>query len=161
MGQIRILAAIALFRVDAGTQGVRFITKSNGELVEDVALYYDEGMTHRFSRPIAWLLLLFIVFATVSPIGDRPHDFLPVQVDRALAFAMMTAFFLIAYPTRLLLVSVLCLASAFGIEALQFLSPTRDPHLSDASVKAIGALIGIGLGLVANACRKWIRRYPP
>lgn len=122
--------------------------------------YHDSMMTHRFSRPIAWLLLAFILFATVVPIGDRPHDLLPVQVDRALAFILMTAFFVIAYPARWVLVGLLCIASAYGIEATQYLQPSRDPHIADANVKAIGSVIGLLLGAIVNVLRQRLRRSP-
>jgi VanZ family protein len=121
---------------------------------------HDSMMTHRFSRPIAWLLLAFILFATIAPIGDRPHDYLPVQVDRALAFTLMTAFFVIAYPARWLLVGLICIASAYGIEATQYLQPSRDPHIADANVKAVGSVVGLLLGIIANVLRQRLRRLP-
>jgi VanZ family protein len=39
--------------------------------------------------------------------------------------------------------------AAFSIESLQFLSPTRHPALSDAVIKAFGALCGIAGAQVA------------
>ena len=79
-------------------------------------------MTNRLPKYIAWSVLLVIVIVTICPIGFRPHTLTTVGIDRAAAFAFCSA--------------------AFGIEALQFLSPTRHPHLMDAAVKAAGAIAG-------------------
>ena len=76
----------------------------------------------------------------------RPPDPLPVNLDRAAAFAVMSALFLIAYPRHAILCSVLLIAGAGAIELLQYLSPTRDPRLGDAAVKAAGALVGAAVG---------------
>jgi len=105
---------------------------------------------HRFSAFCAWLLLAFIIFSTVSPIGMRPHDFLPVQVDRALAFFLLSAAFVIGYPKHWLLVGMACIAGAFFIEALQYLSATRHPHMMDACVKAVGGILGVSLAICFN-----------
>jgi hypothetical protein len=117
-------------------------------------------MKHPRSRPAAWFLLAFIVFATVCPIGFRPHDYLPVELDRAMAFLLMTGAFVVAYPERWLKVSMLCILGAFGIEALQFLSATRHPEFQDAMVKAAGAASGAILGIIFNVWRRTSSRYP-
>jgi VanZ family protein len=105
-------------------------------------------------------LLAFIIFATVSPIRDRPHDYLPVQIDRALAFFLLSALFVVASPHRWRIVGILCIGSAFVIEDLQYLSPTRDPDIADAAVKAAGALLGVAAGHLANVVRDRVTRYP-
>ncbi|MGQ8630715.1 antibiotic resistance protein VanZ [Agrobacterium sp. DKPNP3] len=99
-------------------------------------------MTNRFPKYVAWSLLLLIVIATVSPIGLRPHTLTTVSIDRAGAFAVCAAAFVLAYPRHWLLVIAAGIVAAFGIEALQYLSPTRHPHLTDAAVKAAGAIAG-------------------
>ena len=96
-------------------------------------------MTNRLPKYVAWSVFLLIVIVTVCPIGFRPHTLTTVGIDRAAAFVL-------AYPRYWLLVIVAGVVAAFGIEALQFLSPTRHPHLTDAVVKAAGAITG---GLVA------------
>jgi hypothetical protein len=99
-------------------------------------------MRSAFLKIGAWSSLAFIVFVTVSPIGLRPQDILPVNVDRALAFAIMAGLFTLAYPRQWIAILVLTIAGAVMIEFLQYLSPTRHAHLFDALVKAIGALTG-------------------
>lgn len=102
-------------------------------------------MTQRILRLAAWLALAAILFVTVLPIGLRPHDVMPVDLDRALAFGVMTALFALAYPGRWLAVGLTIIVGAFAIEFLQELSPTRHARLDDAIVKAGGALVGLCL----------------
>lgn len=96
-----------------------------------------------------WLCLLAIVFATVSPIGWRPHDLLPVDVDRALAFLLLGALFVLAYPRHFVLCAVLVVVGAGAIELLQLLSPSRHAHVEDAVIKAFGAVAGVLVGRLA------------
>jgi VanZ family protein len=111
----------------------------------------------RFAAISAWILLAFVIFSTVSPIGMRPHDFLPVQVDRALAFFLLSAAFILGYPKHWVIIGAACIASAFAIEALQFLSATRHPQILDASAKAVGAALGVSGALCFNAATRLIR----
>ena len=76
-------------------------------------------MSEKLFKILAWSTLAFIIFATVSPIGLRPHDVLPVNVDRALAFALLSCLFVVAYP-RYFLISTAFIISGSG-------SPTLTP----------------------------------
>lgn len=137
--------------------GLRYFQeRSYGAALHNV--YCDGMMTRRFICLLAWMLLAFILFATVSPITSRPHDFLPVQLDRALAFTLMAGGFIVAYPRHWVTVAALGIASAFAIETLQYLSSTRHAHLADAEVKAVGAAVGVLLGLAANKFREIFRQ---
>jgi hypothetical protein len=115
-------------------------------------------MTPSHARTLAWLALAGILFVTVSPIGLRPHDFLPVNIDRAGAFALMAFLFVIAYPRHWLLCGILIMVGAAGIEALQLLSPTRHARFDDALIKAVGAAIGCLAGRAIN--QRLARRRP-
>lgn len=106
-------------------------------------------MTNRLPKYVAWSVFLLIVIVTICPIGFRPHTLTTVGIDRAAAFAFCSAAFVFAYPRHWLAVIVAGVTAAFGIEALQFLSPTRHPHLMDAAVKAAGAIAG---GLFTITC---------
>jgi hypothetical protein len=107
-------------------------------------------MTIRLLKFLPWLALAAIIFATVSPIRLRPHDFASVDIDRAGAFAVMALLFVMAYPRHWVACAVLLILGAGGIELLQFLSPSRHAHLDDAMVKAAGAAFGCCLGLAVN-----------
>jgi hypothetical protein len=113
-------------------------------------------MTSRLLTFLAWSSLATILFVTVSPIGLRPHDPLPVNTDRALAFAVMAFLFISAYPRKAWTVLALLIVGAGAIEAMQLLAPTRHAHLLDASVKAGGVVIGACAAvLVARIRAKW------
>ena len=102
-------------------------------------------MIQRVCTIAGWLALAFIVYATLSPIDDRPV-LAPPQVEHFFAFALVGFAFALAYPRRLVLIAALVLISAFGLEALQLLTPDRHGRLFDAVVKAAGGLSGIGIG---------------
>ena len=104
-------------------------------------------------KTLAWLSLIAIILVTISPIGWRPHDYLPVDLDRALAFGLMTLFFVLAYPRHFALCTVLLILGALGIETLQLLSPTRHAHLDDAAIKAVGAACGAMIAWMINQLR--------
>ncbi|KQW27652.1 hypothetical protein ASE36_18900 [Rhizobium sp. Root274] len=106
-------------------------------------------------RIIAWVLLGLCIAATVVPIGFRPHAAMPADADRALAFAVLGVAFGLAYPRRWLTVGLFLVLAAFSIESLQFLSPSRHPGLSDAVIKALGALFGV---VLAHGMLRLLRR---
>lgn len=106
-------------------------------------------MIHRVSLIAAWLALAFIVFATLSPIDDRPVLAGP-QFEHFAAFALMGFAFMLGYPRRVLLIVAIVLASAFVLEALQLLTPDRHGRVLDALVKAAGGMSGVGLGYVVQ-----------
>ncbi|MBE7186341.1 MAG: VanZ family protein, partial [Methylobacterium mesophilicum] len=103
---------------------------------------------------VAWALIAAIVFVTVCPIGMRPTTETTVNFDRGLSFVVTGVAFALAYPKRWWLLLLLLPVAAFGIEALQFLSPTRHPQLPDATFKAIGAIVGVLFGGLAAG---WVR----
>jgi hypothetical protein len=117
-------------------------------------------MKKRTLQLAAWAALAAIVIVTISPIGWRPRDILPVDMDRALVFAAMSALFVAAYPKHWFALSILMVVGAGAIELLQLLSPTRHARLDDAAVKAVGALAGALLAWVANVIfeRKWLSK---
>lgn len=102
-------------------------------------------MFQRVSAIAGWLALTFIVFATLSPIDNRPVVAGP-QFEHFAAFAVVGLAFALAYPRRIFLVGAITLVSAFGLEALQLLTPDRHARLLDALVKAAGGVFGMGAG---------------
>ena len=94
---------------------------------------------------MGWLALAFIVYATLSPIESRPVV-TNIQLEHFAAFALVGLAFALAYPNRVLLVAAVVVGSAFGLEALQLLTPDRHARVIDALVKAAGGICGIGVG---------------
>jgi hypothetical protein len=109
---------------------------------------YLPTMIQRVSGIVGWLALAFIVFATLSPIDDRPV-LAPPHFEHFAAFALVGFAFGLAYPRRLVLIASLVLISAFGLEAMQLLTPDRHGRLIDAAIKAVGGVCGIGISQLA------------
>jgi len=111
-------------------------------------------MIKSLARPIAWLLLIGILFVTISPIQFRPTTGEPPNVERFAAFALVGIAFAIGYPRKWLLLACLVIASAFAFEAAQLLAPSRHARFDDAAVKAVGGLVGTIVGAVINRLRQ-------
>lgn len=104
----------------------------------------------RFARFAAWTGLALIIFVTVAPIGARPATITSTDLDRALAFVVMSALFVIAYPRRVLPIALALFLAAFMIELGQYFSETRHPEFHNALVKAFGVLVGVSAGGLTN-----------
>lgn len=105
-------------------------------------------------RILAWLLLLGLVFVTLSPIALRPVTPLPVQLERALALAVIGFVFALAYPRHIILVALVVLGSTVLLEALQVLAPSRHGRLVDVAVKLVGGTLGLAVGWAAMHLRR-------
>lgn len=90
----------------------------------------------------AWGTFGLICFATLSPIGLRPGAGGSVGAERFAAFGLMGMLFVLAYPRYFVWLTVLIVIVAFGLEALQHLTPDRHGHLLDAIEKVSGGLVG-------------------
>jgi len=106
-------------------------------------------MIHKVSAVTGWLALGFIVFVTLSPIDARPSLATP-HLEHFAAFALIGLAFALAYPNRVLLVFVIVVGAALGLEALQLLTPDRHGRAADALVKALGGISGICVGQMAS-----------
>jgi VanZ family protein len=103
------------------------------------------------TRKLMWAALgavfAIIVFATLVPITLRPETG-HISPERFGAFALLGVLAGWLYPRRLLRVAVCLVAIAVILEACQLFVPTRHGEVSDAIVKALGALSGVGLAAV-------------
>jgi apolipoprotein N-acyltransferase len=116
-------------------------------------------MFRNFFKIVAWGSLAFIVFATLSPIGLRPH-FANVNLERFGAFVMAGLLFGLAYPKRFWPVLAIVLGAAGVLEVLQVLTPDRHGEASNAFVKIAGGSFGVGLALLID--RLWlVMSLPP
>lgn len=110
-------------------------------------------MTSVFLRTVAWCVLAYIVFVTISPIDLRPNTIISVNIDRAGAYAVLGLLFASAYPRHWKIVAILLAIGAAGFEFLQEFSPTRHARVDDAIVKALGALVGVAIGRLYHRTR--------
>ncbi|MET0876052.1 MAG: VanZ family protein [Tardiphaga sp.] len=109
-------------------------------------------MVHKLLVAAAWIILAVIVFATLSPIGFRPH-LGSVSVERFGAFASVGLLFGLAYPKRFWLVLTLVVGTAVLLEAMQRLTPDRHGEIPDALVKFFGGVFGVGISFALNRAR--------
>jgi VanZ family protein len=102
-------------------------------------------MIQKLSIAASWLALAFIAFVTLSPMGARP-SLGSSHLEHFIAFALIGLAFALAYPNRVLLVVVIVVGAALGLEALQLLTPDRHARATDALVKSLGGISGICSG---------------
>ncbi len=92
---------------------------------------------------LPWLLLAFIVFATLSSLEMRPRIGHAVHLERFGAFGLLGFLFATVYPRRIVAVLLFVAAVAIGLEFLQLLSPSRHARLGDLLVKLTGGVCGV------------------
>lgn len=111
------------------------------------------AMFQRVTAVLAWAFLAFIVFATISPLQDRPTLFISADLEHIGAFAVLGGLFCLAYPKHVILVCFIVLGSAVLLEYLQTLTPDRHGTLLDASEKIVGG----GLSIFAVRAALYLR----
>jgi VanZ family protein len=117
-------------------------------------------MIQKCSALAAWLLLLFIAYATLSPIQARPTISTSPDFEHLAAFAILGMLFYLAYPRRVALVCLIVLGSAVVLEFSQLLTPDRHGRISDALEKLAGGVVGIMAGgalLFLAQARRWFK----
>ncbi|HEV7256162.1 MAG TPA: hypothetical protein VGN82_00145 [Bosea sp. (in: a-proteobacteria)] len=110
-----------------------------------------ETTLRRIAAVLGWSAVLAIAFATLAPIGSRPHvSATGPDVERFLAFLLLSGTLSLAYPKRFGLILVLTIGLVIGLEAAQSLEPTRHGRPHDAVIKIFGAVAGVALGILAD-----------
>ncbi len=94
-------------------------------------------------RVLPWLLLAFIVFATLSSLEMRPRIGHAVHLERFGAFGLLGFLFAAVYPRRIAAVLLFVVIVAIGLEFFQLLSPDRHARFSDLLVKLAGGVCGV------------------
>lgn len=119
----------------------------------------DHAALQRFIALLAWAGLIFIAYATLSPLALRPHLGPFVQLERFGAFMVIGCLFALAYRQRPFVVLAFVLALACGLELFQLLAPSRHARLLDLLVKASGGGFGVFVGwLAGRAPLRWAFR---
>jgi len=106
---------------------------------------------------IGWAAVALVVFATLSPIGDRPHllHFGP-QIERFGAYLVAAAALATAYPARKGVILLCIVVGAAGLELAQHFEASRHARALDALVKIAGGLTGLGAAALGE--RLWSNR---
>ena len=97
----------------------------------------------------AWFSLFAIVVVTFLPIGLRPATGFSPNLERFVVMAIMSAMFVLAYPTRFWVIVLALVSVSALIEPLQFFAAGRHPSLRDALVKISGVVVGAALSYCA------------
>jgi VanZ family protein len=103
-------------------------------------------MLHKLTAVAAWAVLAFIIYATVSPLQDRPTLSGSADLEHIGAFAVLGGLFCLVYPRHIVLVCLIVLGSAALLEVLQLLTPDRHGRPLDAIEKIVGGAVGIVAG---------------
>jgi VanZ family protein len=117
-------------------------------------------MFHKLIPVAAWALLAFIIYATISPLQDRPNLSNSAGLGRIVAFAALGGLFCLAYPGRIVFVCLVVLGSAALLEMVQLLTPDRHSRLLDAIEKMAGGAAGIAAGraiLYFEQANRWFQ----
>ena len=115
----------------------------------------DFPMKHRLLTALAWTCVAIIVFATLSPIGLRPHLGRP-RLEHVLAFGAASFLLSTLYSRRPWLVLAAMIGLAAGLEVMQGLAATRHPRLIDFLFKAAGSVCGAGAALCLRVTANWV-----
>src|ERR1700747_1427126 len=118
-------------------------------------------MLYKLCAALAWASLAFIAYASLSPIGYRPHLSISIHLEHLIGFAFLGMVFVLAYPQRVALVSGVVIGSAVLLEYLPTFTPDRHGRLIDAVEKTIGGSIGIFAATVALLCFKRLQAWRP
>lgn len=111
-------------------------------VVQDLGVYSRAMKLKRISlMAIAWSCLAFIAFATLSPIGLRPH-LASAHREYLAAFAAVSLLFSLIYPSRPILILALIVCAAAFLETLQVLTIDRHARVADFVFKTMGAVCG-------------------
>ena len=101
-------------------------------------------MFRKLAKAAAWASVGFIVYATLVPLGMRPAlGWIGPNYERFAAYAVASAFLVLAYPRRPIRVGILIIAIAVVLEIAQLAIPDRDARVIDTLVKVAGGLAGI------------------
>jgi VanZ family protein len=99
---------------------------------------------------LGWAVLAFVAFATLSPIGMRPHV-AGVHLEHVGAFAVIGFLFAFAYPRRAAAILLLAVGAAVLLEWGQTFLLTRHGRVDDAVEKIVGAVLGVAAAYVLDA----------
>ena len=115
-------------------------------------------MPRRLFATAAWLTLAFIAYATLSPVGLRPHITNP-DLERFAAFAVLGFLFAISYPGRFIPVLAIVIGAAVLLEVLQLFTPDRDGEFVNLAVKAAGSIAGVSFAhFISYSARRGLEK---
>ena len=124
----------------------------------DSKYLFRNSVSQRVVSIAAWVVLAFLIYATVSPLADRPNFMASTTIQHLLAYAALTGLFCQAYPQRVRLLFVLVIAGILLLEAAQVFLPDRHARIRDIAEKTTGAIGGICIAKAWLYVRVWTQR---
>jgi hypothetical protein len=127
-------------------------------------LIFDTPPERRRAKPSVLLIALAMLgaaitgFVTLCPIALRPHLW-SANHERFAAYFTLGVLVALAAQRRWLGALALVVVLAFGLEAAQRLVPGRHAMLSDATVKALGGVLGCAVVQVGFPLRRLFNSY--
>ncbi|TAI67840.1 VanZ family protein [Bradyrhizobium sp. Leo170] len=115
-------------------------------------------MPQKLVAVVAWALLCFLAYASVSPIGARPTLPASTSLEHIAAFATVGFLFHLAYPRHVMFVWFVVIGSAALFELMQLVTIDRHARLVDAFEKMAGGSVGMFLGRAALYFEQALRR---
>jgi VanZ family protein len=108
--------------------------------------------TQRFLSLIAWAVLAFVAFATLSPYSLRPEltetePSFVVTLEHIGAFGLVGFLFFVSYPDRIRATCLVTFGSAAAFELGQAFLPDRHARFGDVLEKFAGGGAGLLLGI--------------
>jgi len=94
---------------------------------------------------LAWLVVLGLVIVSVVPAVDRPETGLQHDLEHFLAFGFAGLIVALAYPHRLIPMTLAAVIYALALEIIQIPLATRHARLEDFAVDALGGCAAIFL----------------
>ena len=117
-------------------------------------MIYDRRMT-TLSRIASAVLLIVIVFVTLSPIGLRPETGHP-GMERASAYLLFGISVGLGFSRWVQHAAVFVVGVAGVLELLQLVDPGRHGRLGDMPIKAVAGVVGVLLSwLLVRQYRRW------
>ncbi|WP_082490880.1 hypothetical protein [Aureimonas sp. Leaf454] len=108
-------------------------------------------------RAVGILCLAGIAFATLSPIGLRPH-IAGLQIEHVGAFCVAGLLLGLAYPRHLLAVGLGLVVCAVALEGAQHLVPGRHGRMIDLAMKMAGSGLGIAFAAAFDPVLRFVNR---
>lgn len=117
-------------------------------------MIYDRSMT-TLSRIASVVLLIVIIFVTLSPIGLRPETGHP-GMERAAAYLLFGLCIGLGFSKWVQYAVVFVIGLAGVLELLQLVDPGRHGRLGDMLIKAVAGTVGVSLSwLLVRQYRRW------
>ena len=108
-------------------------------------------MSPKIIRWLAWIGILALTVMTIVPADERPTTGLSHDLEHLGAFGFVGLLVGLSFVIRPPALYALAFAFSATLELLQIPLPSRHARLEDLIVDAVGAWIGIALGLAIAA----------